>query len=198
MCPGGKVVPATPEKGLNIVNGMSYYQRNSPWANSGIVVGINFNELYGREIDALEAIENLRQIESRFYDYSGGYRVPAIKIRDYTEKKQTISFAKTSFPFDLITGDYGELLPAIVNKSMVEGMKDFCKKIRGYEEGIMMGLESKTSSPIRSTRDEHGRCAGYRNLYLSGEGSGHSGGIVSSAADGIKAVMSIIENYFRF
>ena len=84
------------------------------------------------------------------------------------------------------------MLPAEVSSSIREGLKDFSKKIRGFETGSIMGLESKTSSPIQAVREKDCRCTGFENLYLVGEGSGCSGGIISSGADGIKAAMNII------
>ena len=75
---------------------------------------------------------------------------------------------------------------------MREGLKDFNRKLKGYEKGILLGLESKTSSPIQVLRDANGLCSGFTNLFLVGEGSGYAGGIISSASDGIKVAMQII------
>jgi len=85
------------------------------------------------------------------------------------------------------------MLPPAVISSMTQGLKDFGRKIKGFETGIIMGLESKTSSPLQAVREEDGSCAGFENLYIAGEGSGHSGGIISSGADGIRAAINIIE-----
>jgi uncharacterized FAD-dependent dehydrogenase len=87
-----------------------------------------------------------------------------------------------------------DLLPSEVSTAITEGLKDFSKKIKGFESGIIMGLESKTSSPIQVIRKPDGCCESFENLYVTGEGSGHSGGIISSGADGIKAAMNIINN----
>jgi hypothetical protein len=84
------------------------------------------------------------------------------------------------------------MLPEKIGSSIAEGLKVFAKKVKGFEHGIIMGLESKTSSPIQAVREPGGRCAGIENLYIAGEGSGHAGGIISSGADGIKAAMDII------
>jgi hypothetical protein len=86
------------------------------------------------------------------------------------------------------------LLPLPVSSSIREGLKDFSRKIKGFETGSIMGLESKTSSPIQAQREKNSRCVGFENLYIVGEGSGCSGGIISSGADGIKAAMHIIES----
>ena len=82
----------------------------------------------------------------------------------------------------------------MIVKAMREGIKSFSKKLYGYESGILLGLESKTSSPVQAIRDEMGRSEGFENLYLAGEGSGYAGGIISSAADGVKIAMNIINS----
>jgi hypothetical protein len=85
------------------------------------------------------------------------------------------------------------MLPAAVSNSITEGLKDFSRKIRGFETGNILGLESKTSSPIQVQREPTGLCQGFDNLYMVGEGSGYAGGIISSGSDGIRAAMNIIE-----
>jgi len=86
------------------------------------------------------------------------------------------------------------MLPGGVAVSIRDALINFSKKMLGFESGIIMGLESKTSSPIQAVREPDGKCTGFTNLYVVGEGSGHSGGIISSAADGIRIAMRIIES----
>jgi uncharacterized FAD-dependent dehydrogenase len=78
-----------------------------------------------------------------------------------------------------------------VSATLREGLKEFCRKVRGFETGLIMGLESKTSAPIQVLREDDGRCCGFENLYLAGEGSGYAGGIISSGTSGIKAALRI-------
>ena len=85
-----------------------------------------------------------------------------------------------------------ELLSTEISRAMRKGLKDFSRKMKGFEEGNLLGLESKTSAPIKVDREKNGLCSGFQNLYVAGEGSGYSGGIISSAADGIKAAMNIL------
>ena len=85
------------------------------------------------------------------------------------------------------------MLPAAISNSIAEALKDFSRKIRGFETGNILGLESKTSSPIQVQRETTGLCHGFDNLYMVGEGSGYAGGIISSSSDGIRAAMNIIE-----
>jgi len=84
------------------------------------------------------------------------------------------------------------LLPAQIVKSMQAGLTDFMRKMKGFETGNLIGLESKTSSPVQVVRESNGRTEGFENLYIIGEGSGYAGGIISSAADGVKAAMGLV------
>jgi len=193
MCPGGVIVPSTAYENINIVNGMSRYKRDGRFANAGCVAGINLNKLLGKEIGPLEAVEWLGSLEESFYTYSGGYQAPYCNILDFINRKQTAETVETSYPMGLTSAPLWEMLPPAVISSMTQGLKDFGRKIKGFETGIIMGLESKTSSPLQAVREEDGSCAGFENLYIAGEGSGHSGGIISSGADGIRAAINIIE-----
>jgi len=194
MCPGGIIVPATAYKNTNIVNGMSRYKRNGKFANAACVAGINPEKLLGRHIEPQETLDWLGALEESFYDYSNGYQAPFCTIQDYIEKNTPSATVDSSYPLDLNPAALWDLLPGDVSGSIREGLKDFCRKVRGFETGIIMGLESKTSSPVQVVREKTGRCAGFENLYMVGEGSGYAGGIISSGSDGIRAAMSIIEN----
>ena len=186
------MVPTAAYKKTNIVNGMSNYQRNSPFANAAIVVGFHLNEFLNRELEPLEALEWLQKLEEKFFDFSNSYAAPACKISDFLAGKVSGTIHESSYPFELVPADFNELLPVEIVVSLKDGMKDFSRKLRGFEEGILMGLESKTSSPVQVLRDKSGRSRAVENLYISGEGSGWAGGIISSAADGIKAAFDII------
>lgn len=191
MCPGGNVVSAPPTHGVNLVNGMSNYKRNYPFANSAIVAGLDLNKQLGREVQPLEALDWVLNLERNFYDYVGGYDAPAVKVADFINGKTTSTFPATSYPFDLKTADMNDLLPANIVNSQKEALRKFNKQMLGFDQGILMGLESRTSSPIQADRSREGLCDGFSNLYFVGEGSGFSGGIVSSGADGIKAAIDI-------
>lgn len=192
MCPGGIVVPATAYGDINIVNGMSLYQRNAKFANAACVAGVNLEKLLGKELSALEALDWLENLERSFYKYSHGFDAPFTSIQSFINKKEYSTSKETSYPLGLKSAPLWELLPKEVSTSMRESLKEFSRKIRGFETGNIMGLESKTSSPIQALRDKNGLCNGFKNLFLVGEGSGYAGGIISSAADGLKAAMDII------
>lgn len=191
MCPGGNVVSAPPAHGVNLVNGMSNYKRNYPFANSAIVAGLDLNKQLKRDVQPLEALDWVLNLERKFYDYVEGYDAPAIKVADFINGKTTAIFPESSYPFDLKSADMSDLLPANIINSQKEALRKFNKKMMGFDQGILMGLESRTSSPIQVDRTREGLCHGFSNLYFVGEGSGFSGGIVSSGADGIKAAVDI-------
>jgi len=191
MCPGGNVVSAPPVKGVNLVNGMSNYKRNYPFANSAIVAGLDLNKQLNKEVEPLEALNWVMDLERKFYDYVNGYDAPAVKVADLLRNKTTSIFPTSSYPFDLKSADMNDLLPANIVNSQKEALRKFNKQMIGFDQGILMGLESRTSSPIQASRSREGLCDGFSNLYFVGEGSGFSGGIVSSGADGIKAAIDI-------
>jgi uncharacterized protein len=192
MCPGGHIVPSTAYENTNIVNGMSRYMRNGKFANAACVAGISLSKLFGREIGPLEALDWLESLEESFYRYSGGYQAPFCGIQDFIHRKAASKVVESSYPLGLKPAALWEMLPAAISDSIVEGLKDFSRKIRGFESGIIMGLESKTSASIQALRETDGCCQGFDNLYIVGEGSGYAGGIISSGSDGIKAAMNII------
>lgn len=193
MCPGGTVVPATAYANTNIVNGMSNYQRNGQFANAAIVAGIHPNELLGKEASPLEALDYLENLEQSFYNYSKSYNAPAVRISDFLKGKTSTSLPESSYAFGLEMADMQKLLPQRIMSTMKSGLVQFTRKLNGYDQGILIGLESKTSSPIQVVRDRENFQTNYSNFYLAGEGSGWAGGIISSAADGIKVALSILK-----
>jgi hypothetical protein len=192
MCPGGIVVPAAAYEKTNIVNGMSFYSRGGAFANAACVAGIHPDELAGKSVSPLDALLVLEKYEESFYSFSGGYKAPACSIGDFMKTKLSESKLRSSYQLGLIQAPLWEILPAKIVPAMQAGLADFMRKMRGFENGILLGFESKTSSPIQVIREPNGKVEGFENLFMVGEGSGYAGGIISSAADGIKAAMSII------
>jgi hypothetical protein len=192
MCPGGIVVPAATYRHTNIVNGMSQYSRDGRFSNAACVAGVHPDELAGRKVTPLEALQWLEDLEHSFYAFSEGYRAPFCSIEDFLLAKEPHRVPETSYPLGLKPALLWDMLPAAVTASIRKGLADFSRKIKGYEKGNLMGLESKTSSPVQVIREQNGLCTGFDNLFLAGEGSGYAGGIVSSAADGIKIAMNLI------
>jgi uncharacterized FAD-dependent dehydrogenase len=191
MCPGGKIVPSAPENQQNIVNGVSDYARNSGFANSAIVAGTDLQNIFKREVTFEEALQWMENLERKVFDLSGSYDVPGNVINAFILKKTSQHIPSNSYPFRVFPYDFDDLFSQETLLALREGMTNFSHKIKGFETGIMLGLESKTSSPVQVIRDEHRRCEGFDNIFIIGEGSGYAGGITSSAVDGVKAAMEI-------
>ncbi|MDX2432649.1 MAG: FAD-binding protein, partial [Bacteroides sp.] len=113
---------------------------------------------------------------------------------DYLQNKESKFLSNSSYQLGLESAPLFNMIPKIVSQSIRDGLKDFSRKLHGFDLGILMGLESKTSSPIQVSRDRNGKCTGFENLYFVGEGSGFAGGIISSAADGVKCAISVTLN----
>jgi uncharacterized protein len=192
MCPGGMVVPAAAYPETNIVNGMSFYSRGGKFANAACVAGIHPDELAGKTVSALDALANLRKLEEQFYQFTQSYSAPACSISSFLKAKPGNEKMQSSYPLGLTPAPLWELLPGNVIRAMQAGLIDFNRKMRGFDTGNLIGLESKTSSPLQVVREPNGRCEGFENLYIIGEGSGFAGGIISSAADGVKAAMGLV------
>lgn len=193
MCPGGIVVPATAYKTTNIVNGISLYQRNGQFANAACVAGIHPDQLTGHETSAIEALDWIQNLEETFFTFSKSYQAPFATIVDFLNRRISRKTPETSYTLGLIPAPLWEMIPETVIAAISDGLQDFARKLKGYDEGILLGLESKTSAPIQVIRDETGKCEGFDNLYLAGEGSGYAGGIISSGADGIRVAVRIAE-----
>jgi len=198
MCPGGIIVPAATANNELVVNGMSNAQRNSPYANSGIVVSIKQNELIKyRKHGIFAGLEYQKDLEKMAFVTGGNnQQAPAQRMVDYVQKRMSKKLPKTSYILGVVNAPLHELLPQNINEPLRRAFKDFDRKMRGYysEEAIILGVESRTSSPIRIPRDkvslEHIQI---KNLYPCGEGAGYAGGIVSSAMDGENIAARISE-----
>lgn len=201
MCPGGVVVPAGSGDGELVVNGMSASARAGKWANSGMVVEIlpgDFPEFgkYG-PLEMLELQENL---EKTFFEKSGKSIVaPAQRMVDFTEGKISGSLPASSYAPGLYSADFNSLLPGFIANRLSRGFIDFGRKAKGFltNDAILIGLESRTSSPIRMIRDnETLQSVSVAGLFPAGEGAGYAGGIVSAAIDGIRCARAAF-NYLK-
>jgi uncharacterized FAD-dependent dehydrogenase len=197
MCPGGIIVPSTAYKNNNIVNGMSNYLRNGKFANAAIVSSVNLERLLSKELSALESLKWLDDYEKKFYKLTKNYAAPYCSISEFISKKINNTHSETSYPMGLNKYDLWNTLPKPIIDSITEGLTIFNKKLKGFETGNLIGLESKTSAPIQVLRNDDLSSINYENLYVVGEGSGYAGGIISSAADGIKAAINIIKKEFN-
>jgi uncharacterized FAD-dependent dehydrogenase len=196
MCPGGKIVPATPYKETNIVNGMSNYSRDGKYANSAIVSGLNLSNLLKREIKPPEALNWIKSVELAANIEKDSYKAPSLSIEDFINNKFSKINYICSYKPGIVQYDLSSLLPKSIAWAIKTGLNDFNNKLKGFSEGILVGVETKTSSPVQIIRDRINMKTSIENLYFAGEGSGWAGGITSSAADGIKNAIALIEaNY---
>ena len=190
MCPGGYVVNASSEKGRLAINGMSNYKRDSGFANSAIVVTVSSND-FGEEI--FSGMNFQEKLEEKAYLLGNG-NIPCQYFKDYKNnntslKKDNISSVKGNYSFC----NLNELFPKYINTSLQEGIDNFGKKIPGFnsDDTILLGVESRTSSPIRIFRNDK-LMSNVKGIYPCGEGAGYAGGITTSAMDGIKVFEEII------
>jgi len=198
MCPGGKVVPAAWRPGVNIVNGASDYARNGEFANAAIAIGVHPRELFPGVDTAEDVLTRLEELEANVYDRMGGYSIPSLPIAEFVKLQglqptsRTIRHPRSSFPFPLVDDDFSSFYPQWMLEELAAGLVRFSTQLKSYDTGLLLGLETKTSSPIQVVRSENALCSGFSNLYVVGEGSGYSGGIVSSAVDGLHSAIRII------
>jgi len=197
MCPGGIIVPAATGKEELVVNGMSNSERNSRFANSGIAVELqveDFKEF--EEFGPLAGLKFQEHVESLAYKNGGGNQVaPAQAIGDFIKGRESVSLPECSYIPGVISSPLHKWLPKHISSRLQEAFVAFDKKMRGYgsNKGIIVGVESRTSSPVRIPRDrESYNHITVSNLFPCGEGSGYAGGIVSSAIDGMNCVNAMV------
>lgn len=195
MCPGGVIVPATTAEGYQVVNGMSNSRRNSPYANSGIAVSVGLDDVPEYTSEGVFALLRFQEaVERCMYTVSGENGcAPMQTLTDFCEERMSPQLNKTSYMGSVVAAPLHELLPAFVVKSLQKAFKHFDRKMRGFytSEASLLAVESRTSSPVRIPRAGDMQHPQLRGLYPCGEGAGYAGGIVSSAMDGINAVMEL-------
>ena len=189
MCPGGFIVPAATANGEVVVNGMSPSKRNNEFANSGIVVEINADkDLYKYEqFGALKALEYQKDLEKLAFTSGGRSQVaPAQRLTDFVEGRLSSDLNPTSYQPGIKSVPLHSLLPKLIGKSLRKGFESFGQKMKGYytEEANIIGVESRTSSPVSIPRTEKLEHPQIEGLYPCGEGGGYAGGIISAAMDG--------------
>ena len=189
MCPGGIIAPCATDQEEIVTNGWSPSKRNNPYANSGIVVSVEEKDLKKfRSAGALAALRFQQSVERKAWQ-AGGERqsAPAQRLVDFVEGKVSSTLPDCSYQPGLVSTQLSEVLPGFISATLKEGFKAFGKKMKGYftNDALIVGVESRTSSPVRIPRDretlEHPQIKG---LYPCGEGAGFAGGIVSAAIDG--------------
>lgn len=197
MCPGGVVIPAASEEGGVVTNGMSLYARNGKNSNSALLVQIK-KEDFGEDLFA--GMNFQRELERKAFIAGGKfYSAPVQLFKDFAEDKVSHSFGEILPTYAAGTNfaPLNEILPEIVVKTLKAAIPDMGRRLKGFDcpDGLMTGVETRFSSPVRILRDVNGESVSLKGLYPCGEGSGYSGGITSSAADGLETAEKIYEKY---
>jgi uncharacterized protein len=198
MCPGGFIVPSATAPGEVVVNGMSPSKRDSKFANSGIVVEVNNDALKPfLKHGVLAAMEFQKTVEQRAFEAGGrSQTAPAQRMTDFVNNKLSSTLPETSYHPGIKSVMLQDILPKYIATALKQSFKEFGKKMPGYftNEAILVGVESRTSSPVRIPRDpdtlQHLQL---KNLYPCGEGAGYAGGIISAAMDGEKCAEKVVE-----
>jgi uncharacterized FAD-dependent dehydrogenase len=195
MCPGGTVVAAASEEGRVVTNGMSQYSRNERNANAGIVVAISPEEDFPGHPLAGVALQ--RKLEAHAFELGGkNYEAPGQLIGDFIANKPSTKFGsvKPSYTPGVHLTNLDTALPEFAITAIREAIPAFAKQIKGFDlaDGVLTGVETRTSSPIRIKRDDATlQSINTQGLYPTGEGAGYAGGILSAAVDGIKIAEAV-------
>ncbi len=198
MCPGGYVLSSGTEKDALVCNGMSNFNRNSPYANAAIVVSIQHDKLFGQ--DQMGGMKLRRELETRAYqsvqNAGGTKELPAQNLISFLKRSDKNIVTTTSSPSGIKTVRLDQLLPEFMYRKLTEGIEKFNQNMYGFisDTAKLYGIESRTSCPLRITRDEVTlQSLSHQGLFPCGEGAGYAGGITSAACDGIKCADKIFE-----
>jgi len=197
MCPGGIIAPCSTEPGEIVVNGWSPSKRNNPFANSGTVVQINLEDVPGDDNDPFKLLHFQQQVEQLAFTAGGGNLIaPGQRMVDFVEGRISADIPKNSYLPGVASSNLKEVLPAWIHQRLQKALPAFGRKMKGYytNEALLVGVESRTSSPIKIPRDketmQHPQITG---LYPCGEGAGYAGGIISAAIDGMNCALAAVK-----
>jgi len=189
MCPGGEVVNASSEPGHLVLNGMSYSQRSSPFSNAALAVTCRGDDY--DSLSPLAGIEFQKEIEQKAFQAGGGnWQVPAQNLMDFLGEKNCAALPENSYQMGVHPADIKDIFPEFVIDELVAAFNKWKDEVPLFisNQAILLGPETRTSSPLRIIRNERYESINIKGLYPIGEGSGYTGGITSSAADALKAV----------
>ncbi len=200
MCPGGFIVPAMTDAAQSVVNGMSPSGRTSPYANSGLVTEVRPADFEHLRADwgELAGLKFQQQFEELARRYGGDRQIaPAQRVADFVAGRASASLARTSYIPGIVPSRLDRWMPGFIAQGLRQGLATFGRRMRGFvtNEAVVVGVESRTSSPVRIPRDPatlmHPETAG---LFPAGEGAGYAGGIISAALDG-ERIAEAVKNY---
>lgn len=198
MCPGGIIVPAATANEELVVNGMSPTERNGQFANSGIVVEVRMEDLPGySQFGEMTGLKFQEEIEKKSFEIAGCSQIaPAQRLTDFIKGIHSNSLTKTSYHPGITSSDLHQWLPSFISERLQQGFVQMGRKAKGFitNEAIILGVESRTSSPVRIPRNEETfEHVIFKRLFPCGEGAGYSGGIISSAIDGERCAEKVAQ-----
>lgn len=198
MCPGGVVVPAASEAGGVVTNGMSNYARNEVNANSALLVQVRLSDFDSS--DVLGGVEFQRKIERAAFALGGcTYAAPVQRVEDFLCGRASVRMGEVlpSYAAGTVPENLDKIFPSYVSETLKAAITDMDKRLKGFAhpDAVLTGAETRFSSPVRILRKENGESVNFAGVYPCGEGCGYSGGITSSAADGIRIAELICQNY---
>lgn len=195
MCPGGIIAPASTNPNEVVVNGWSPSKRNNPYANSGMVVSVGDDDFKAyQRFGPLAGMHYQAEVEQKAFAAGGGQlKAPAQRVNDFIRSRVSSTLPSCSYHPGITSYDLREVLPYEVHIRLREGLQAFGQKMRGYvtEEAVLVGVESRTSTPVRIPRNEALQHPQLKGLYPCGEGAGYAGGIMSAAMDGERCAEAV-------
>jgi uncharacterized FAD-dependent dehydrogenase len=194
MCPGGEVIASSSEPGMLVTNGMSFFKRDKPNANSALLVGVTPEDF--SDDGPLSGMEFQRKWERKAFAAGGSdYSAPVQLVGDFLGHRASTEIGEVvpTYTPKVTPCDLSECLPEFVTETLRMAIPALDRKLKGFAmfDAVMTGIESRSSSPIRILRDENFQSPSVKGLYPAGEGAGFAGGIISAAVDGIKAAEAV-------
>jgi uncharacterized FAD-dependent dehydrogenase len=195
MCPGGHLLPTNAQEGHLAINGMSYYARSSSFANAAVVVNVMRQDFFkGHPLDGMHfqaAIER-----HAFREGGGNYHAPAQRLLDFVKGQKSKGTLTSSYLPGIQSARMDKILPTFIADSLRQAVGDYNQKMRGFlhPEAMVVGVETKTSSPVVMMRDKGFQSVSHPGFFPTGEGAGFAGGIVSAALDGVRVGRAVLED----
>lgn len=198
MCAGGYIIPSVSQEGFFCTNGMSLSKRDSPFANSGLVVTVPVEAFEGNDVLAGMRLQEKYEAKAFELGRRNDYRAPAQRAKDFVSGHDSKSVPETSYPRGVVPCDLRTVLPPVVAEAVAHGLPQMDRRWQGrfLADAVLTGPEARGSSPVRIDRDNDSReSPGVGGLYPVGEGAGYAGGIVSAAVDGLRTARAIVGKY---
>ncbi len=198
MCPGGYLLPTGAQEGHLAINGMSYHNRNSGFANAAVVVNVLREDFYqGHPLDGMRFQQAIEQ--KAFAAGGGSYRAPAQRLTDFLKGKLSKGDMRSTYKPGIEPGRLDQILPGFIVESLRAALSQYNQKMRGFltDEALVVGVETKTSAPIVMMRGGDLQSVSHPGIFPCGEGAGFAGGIVSAALDGVRVGQAVLQTLLR-